>query len=61
MHSITPRLFHRRNRIVLAAGITVAVIAAMAGPANARASAGIAASTAVPIDVTGNLIWTWQT
>jgi hypothetical protein len=36
-------MFHRLSRIVLAAGATVAVIAAMAGPASARASAGIAA------------------
>jgi lysophospholipase L1-like esterase len=51
-------MFHRRNRIVLAAGITVALITAMAGPASAGASAGGQASTPVPVDVTGDISWT---
>jgi hypothetical protein len=59
MRLITPRLFHRRNRIMLAAGITVALIAAMAGPAGARATAGVQASTPVPVDVTGDMTWTY--
>lgn len=59
MHLTTPRLFHRRNKIVLAAGITVAMIAAMAGPAGARPLAGAQASTPVPVDVTGDLTWTY--
>lgn len=47
-------MFHRRNRTVLAAGITIAVIGAMASPASARASTGAdprsptAAATAGP-------------
>ena len=60
MHLVTPRLFHRRNRIVLTAGITVAVIAAMAGPAGARTMAGAQASTPAPVDITGNLTWTYD-
>ncbi len=51
---------HRLNRIALSAGVTVAVIAAMAAPASARATAGVQASTPVPIDVTGDIAWTWQ-
>ena len=51
-------MFHRRNRIILAAGIAVAVIAAMAGPAGARASAGGQVSTPVPVDITGDITWT---
>jgi hypothetical protein len=38
----------RRNRIVLAAGITVALITAMVGPASAGVSAAGQASTPVP-------------
>ncbi len=52
-------MFHRRNRILLAAVITSAVTAAMAGPAGAGASAGAQAGTAVPVDVTGDISWTW--
>jgi hypothetical protein len=37
-------MFHRLNRIVLTAGVSVAVIAAMAGPVSARAAAGFSAS-----------------
>jgi hypothetical protein len=51
-------MFRRRNRIVLVTGITVAVIAAMAGPAGARASAGGQASTPVPVNITGDITWT---
>jgi GDSL-like Lipase/Acylhydrolase family len=51
-------MFHRRNRIVLATGITVALITAMAGPASAGASATGQASTPVPVDVTGDITWT---
>ena len=49
MHLITPRLaavpagthmFRRRNMIVLTAGITIALIVAMAGPADARTWGG---------------------
>jgi hypothetical protein len=53
-------MFHRRNRIMLAAGITIAVIAAMADPAGARASAGGQASTPVPANITGDITWTWD-
>ncbi len=38
-------MFHRLNRVVLTAGVSVAVIAAMAGPVSARASAGVSASS----------------
>jgi hypothetical protein len=48
----------RHNRIVLAAGITVALITAMAGPDSARASAGGQASTQIPVNVTGDIAWT---
>jgi hypothetical protein len=50
----------RSSRIVLAAGITIAVIAAVAGPAVARASASGQASTPVPVDITGDITWTWD-
>lgn len=53
-------MFHRRSRIVLAAGITVALITAMAGPGSARALAGGQTSTSlpVPVNVTGDIRWT---
>ena len=53
-------MFRRHNRIILAAGIAIAVTAAMAGPAGARASAAEQASTPVPIDVTGDMTWTYS-
>ena len=51
-------MFHRRNRIVLAAGIAIAVIAAMSSPAGARVSVAAQASTAAGVNVTGSLSWT---
>ncbi len=53
-------MFQPRNRIVIAAGIIVAMSAAMAAPAGARASAGGQASTPVPVDVTGDMAWTYS-
>jgi hypothetical protein len=53
-------MFHRRHRIVLAAGIAIAVIAAMSSPAGARVSAAAQASTTAGVNVTGSLSWTWQ-
>lgn len=50
----------RRDKIVLAAGITVAVITAMSSPAGARVSAATQASTAAGVNVTGSLSWTWS-
>jgi hypothetical protein len=52
------RMSRRHNKIVLAAGITVALITAMAGSASARASAIGQAGTPVPVDVTGDITWT---
>jgi len=52
-------MFRRPNRILLAAGVAVAVIAAMAGPASARTAAGAQATTPVPVDVTGDMTWTF--
>jgi hypothetical protein len=52
-------MFRRPNKILLAAGVAVTVIAAMAGPAGARTSAGGQASTPVPVDVTGDMTWTY--
>jgi hypothetical protein len=52
-------VFHRRNRIVLAAGIVISVIVAMAGPASARSSAAAQTSTGTGVNVTGSLSWTW--
>lgn len=56
-------MFRPPNKILIAVGATVAVIAAMAGPAGARTAAGAnpgaaAASTPVPVDITGNITWT---
>jgi hypothetical protein len=65
MHLITARLaavvagtrrFRRPNRIVLIAGVTVALTAAMAAPAGARASAASAsAATSAPVTISGTI------
>jgi hypothetical protein len=56
-------MIHRRNRIVIGAGITAAMIAAMAVPAGARtltaAAANSTASSPVPVDIRGDITWTW--
>src|SRR5215469_11150748 len=48
-------MFRRRNWRMLAAAITAAALAAMAGPVG-RASA----STAVPVDISGDISWTFD-
>lgn len=53
-------MFHRRNRIVLAAGIAIGVIAAMSSPAGARVSAAAPASTPAGVNVTGSMSWTFS-